>query len=98
MIEIRQTAIFAKWLRGLRDMQGRARIQMRLDRIERGLFGDVKPVGEGVSELRIDTGPGYRIYFIQRGNVMVILLCGGDKGTQSRDISAAKVMAADWKE
>jgi putative addiction module killer protein len=98
MMEIRQTAIFAKWLRGLRDMQGRARIQMRLDRIERGLFGDVKSLGDGVSELRIDTGPGYRIYFVQRGQVMVILLCGGDKGTQSRDISAAKVMAADWKE
>jgi putative addiction module killer protein len=55
-------------------------------------------LGDGVSELRIDTGPGYRIYFVQRGQVMVILLCGGDKGTQSRDISAAKVMAADWKE
>jgi putative addiction module killer protein len=98
MIEIRQTATFAKWLRGLRDMQGRARIQMRLDRIERGLFGDVKPVGDGISELRIDYGPGYRIYLIQRGQVMVILLCGGDKGTQPRDISAAKIMAADWKE
>lgn len=98
MIEIRQTGVFAKWLRGLRDVQGRARIQMRLDRIERGLFGDVKPVGEGVSELRIDTGPGYRIFFIQRGQVTVILLCGGDKGTQSRDISATKMMAADWKE
>jgi putative addiction module killer protein len=98
MIEIRQTVIFAKWLRGLRDMQGRARIQMRLDRIERGLFGDVKPVGEGVSELRIDFGPGYRIYFAQAGQVTVILLCGGDKGTQTRDIVAAKKLAAEWKE
>ena len=79
-------------------MQGRARIQMRLDRIERGLLGDVKPVGESVSEMRIDYGPGYRVYFVQRGQTMVILLCGGDKGTQSRDISAAKAMAADWKE
>jgi putative addiction module killer protein len=98
MIEIRQTSVFAKWLHGLRDMQARARIQMRLDRVERGLFGDVKPVGEGVSELRIDHGPGYRIYFVQRGQVLVVLLCGGDKATQARDISAAKAMAADWKE
>jgi putative addiction module killer protein len=98
MIEIRQTSMFVKWLRGLRDMQARARIQIRLDRIERGLFGDVKPVGEGVSELRIDHGPGYRIYFVQRGQVLVVLLCGGDKATQARDISAAKAMAADWKE
>ena len=79
-------------------MQARARIQMRLDRVERGLFGDVKPVGEGISELRIDHGPGYRIYFMQRGQVLVVLLCGGDKATQARDISAAKAMAADWKE
>ena len=71
---------------------------MRLDRVERGLSGDVKPVGEGVSELRIDHGPGYRIYFVQRGQVLVVLLCGGDKATQARDISAAKAMAADWKE
>ena len=98
MVEIRQTSVFAKWLRELRDMQARARIQMRLDRVERGLFGDVKPVGEGVSELRIDHGPGYRIYFMQRGQVLVVLLCGGDKATQARDISAAKAMAADWKE
>ena len=98
MVEIRQTSVFAKWLCELRDMQARARIQMRLDRIERGLFGDVKPVGEGVSELRIDYGPGYRLYFVQRGQVLVILLCGGDKATQARDISAAKAMAADWKE
>ena len=71
---------------------------MRLDRIERGLFGDVKRVGAGVSELRIDYGPGYRIYFVQRGPVMLILLCGGDKGTQSHDISAAKAMTGDLKE
>ena len=97
-MEIRQTVVFAKWLCGLRDMQGRARIQMRLDRIERGLVGDVKSVGEGVSEMRIDYGPGYSIYFVQRGQPIVILLCGGDKRTQSRDISAAKAMATDWKE
>ena len=97
-MEIRQTVVFARWLRGLRDMQGRARIQMRLDRIERGLLGDVKPVGESVSEMRSDYGPGYCVYYVQRGPTLVILLCGGDKGTQSRDISAAKTMAADWKE
>lgn len=79
-------------------MQGRARIQMRLDRIERGLVGNVKWVGEGVSEMRINYGPGYRIYFVQRGQPIVILLCDGDKRTQSRDISAAKAMATDWKE
>lgn len=82
-------------MHGLGDVQGRARVQMRLDRIERGLFGDVKPVGEGVSKLRIDYGLGYRVYLVQRGQVIV--LCGGDKGTQSRDIIAAKAMAADWK-
>jgi putative addiction module killer protein len=98
MVEIRQTPVFAKWLRGLRDMQARARIQMRLDRVARGLFGDVKPVGEGVNELRIDHGPGYRVYFVQRGQVLVVLLCGGDKATQARDILAAKAMAVDWKE
>ena len=98
MVEIRQTSVFAKWLRELRDMQARAPIQMRLDRVERGLFGDVKPVSESVSELRIDHRPGYRIYFVQRGQVLVVLLCGGDKATQARDISAAKAMAADWKE
>jgi putative addiction module killer protein len=98
MVEIRQTLVFAKWLRGLRDTQARARIQMRLDRVARGLFGDVKSLGEGVNELRIDHGPGYRVYFVQHGQVLVVLLCGGDKATQARDISAAKAMAADWKE
>ena len=98
MVEIRQTSVFAKWLRELRDMQARARIQMRLDRIERGLFGDVKSLGDGVSELRIDYGPGYRVYFVQRGQELVVLLCGGDKAAQARDISAAKAMAADWKD
>ena len=84
MIEIRQTEVFSKWLRGLRDRQARARIQTRIDRLQLGLAGDVKPVGEGVSELRIDYGPGYRIYFAQRGRDLVILLAGGDKRTQDR--------------
>ena len=97
-MEIRQTPVFVTWLRRLRDMEARARIQMRLDRIGRGLFGDVKPVGDGVSELRVDCGPGYRLYFVQRGATVVVLLVGGDKASQSRDIAAAKVMAATWKE
>ncbi|QUY41041.1 type II toxin-antitoxin system RelE/ParE family toxin [Acaryochloris marina] len=81
MIEVRQTDIFANWFKKLRDRKAKARIQARIDRIEIGNFGDVAPVGEGVSELRIHYGPGYRVYFIQRGPVVVILLSGGDKGS-----------------
>jgi len=95
MIEIRQTEVFSKWLRGLRDRQARARIQTRIDRLQLGLAGDVKPVGEGVSELRIDYGPGYRIYFAQRGRALVILLAGGDKRTQDKDIKTALKLARD---
>ncbi len=93
MIEVRQTEVFSKWLRELRDRQARARIQTRIDRLQLGLAGDVKPVGEGVSELRIDYGPGYRVYFTQRGREMVILLAGGDKRTQDRDIKTALELA-----
>lgn len=93
MIELRQTATFAQWLERLNDRQARARIQVRLDRLTLGLFGDVKPVGEGVSELRIDYGPGYRLYFKRRGSEVVILLVGGDKRTQSRDIRRAIALA-----
>ncbi|RJQ50729.1 MAG: type II toxin-antitoxin system RelE/ParE family toxin [Desulfobacteraceae bacterium] len=95
MIQIRQTEDFSKWLRGLRDRQARARIQTRIDRLQLGLAGDVKPIGEGVSELRIDYGPGYRIYFAQRGRALVILLAGGDKRTQDKDIKAAIKLARD---
>jgi putative addiction module killer protein len=95
MIEVRQTEVFARWIDKLRDRQARARIQIRLDRLALGLPGDVKPVGEGVSELRIDYGPGYRVYFKQQGRELVILLAGGDKRTQARDIRQALVMAAD---
>lgn len=95
MIEIRQTEVFSKWLRELRDRQVRARIQTRIDRLQLGLAGDVKPVGEGVSELRIDYGPGYRIYFSQRGRELVILLAGGDKRTQDSDIKTALKLARD---
>lgn len=95
MIEILQTAEFVKWLRDLRDTSAIARIQTRLDRVAVGNFGDVKPVGEGVSELRIKYGPGYRVYFTRRGNTVVLLLCGGDKSTQPRDITHAKRLAAE---
>jgi putative addiction module killer protein len=80
-------------LRELRDRQARARIQTRIDRLQLGLAGDVKPVGEGVSKLRIDYGPGYKVYFVQRGRELVILLAGGDKGTQDRDIKTAIKLA-----
>jgi putative addiction module killer protein len=89
MVEIRQTEVFAAWFRDLRDRQARARIQVRIDRLQLGLPGDVEPVGEGVSELRIDYGPGYRIYFTKQGREWIILLAGGDKRTQDRDIKKA---------
>ncbi len=93
MIEVRQTEVFSNWLRELCDRRARARIQTRIDRLQLGLAGDVKPVGEGVSELRIDYGPGYRVYFIRRGRELVILLAGGDKRTQDRDIKTAVQLA-----
>ena len=95
MIEIRQTEVFSGWLRGLRDRQARARIQTRIDRLQLGLAGDVKPVGEGVSELRIDYGPGYRIYFAQRERALIVLLAAGDKRTQDKDIKTAQKLARD---
>jgi putative addiction module killer protein len=95
MIEVRQTRVFREWFESLTDRRAVERIAQRLVRLQSGLFGDVKPVGEGLSELRIDYGPGYRIYFVQRGKVLVILLCGGDKRMQSRDIKAAKAMMKD---
>lgn len=95
VIEVRQTELFSQWLRELHDRQARGRIQTRIDRLQLGLIGDVKSVGEGVSELRIDYGPGYRIYFIQRGQELVVLLAGGDKRTQDRDIKTALKLARD---
>jgi putative addiction module killer protein len=89
MVEIRKTDTFAKWIDGLRDIRARALVQARIERLATGHPGDVKPVGEGVSELRIDYGPGYRVYFTKRGHSLVILLAGGNKQTQSRDISTA---------
>jgi putative addiction module killer protein len=93
VIEIRQTEIFAAWFRDLRDRRARARVQVRIDRLSLGNPGDAKPVGEGVSELRIDYGPGYRVYFVQRGATLIVLLAGGDKSTQAQDIAAALKLA-----
>lgn len=93
MIEIRKTKKYAQWLDGLRDIKARARIQARVERLATGNAGDVKPAGEGVSELRIDYGPGYRIYFTKRGRELVILLAGGDKSTQTGDIKTALRLA-----
>ena len=93
MFHLRKTQIFAEWIDGLRDTQGRARILARIERLAAGLLGDVKPIGEGVSELRIDCGPGYRVYFKKQGREIIILLAGGDKSTQSRDIKTALKLA-----
>ena len=87
---------FQEWLEGLRDKQARARIRVGLNRIRLGNFGDCKSVGSGVSELRIPLGPGYRVYFGRQGNTIVILLCGGDKGTQGEDIALAKKYWNDY--
>ena len=89
MIEVRKTEIFAKWIDGLQDIRARARILVRIERLTAGNPGDVKPVGEGVSEMRIDYGPGYRVYFKKIRQKVVILLAGGEKKTQSRDIKTA---------
>lgn len=96
MIEVRQTGVFSDWLRKLRDEKARSRILIRIRRLSLGNFGDVKPVGDGVSELRIDYGPGYRVYLQQQGNTFVLLLAGGSKKTQSTDIAKAKKLAKEW--
>ncbi|MGB8841777.1 MAG: type II toxin-antitoxin system RelE/ParE family toxin [Aliidongia sp.] len=94
-IEIRQTDVFSAWFAALRDREARARITARVRRLSLGNPGDVKPVGSGVSELRIDYGPGYRVYFVGRGHTIVVLLCGGDKRTQDRDIARAVELAQE---
>ena len=93
MIEIRKTEIFAKWIDGLHDIRARARILARIERLAAGNPGDVKPVGEGVSELRIDYGPGYRVYYKKHGRKAVILIAGGDKRTRAKDIKTALRLA-----
>lgn len=97
MVEIIKSETFSNWLDGLRDMRARAQIQTRIRRLSLGNPGDVKSIGEGLSEMRIDYGPGYRVYFMQRGAVLVIVLCGGDKTTQGQDIKTAKRLAAQWR-
>jgi len=93
MVEIRQTQTFAQWIDALKDLRARARIQARIERLAMGNAGDVKPVGEGVSELRVDYGPGYRVYFKKRGQRIIVLLAGGDKRSQTRDIKTALSLA-----
>jgi putative addiction module killer protein len=98
VLDIRQTETFAKWRSNLKDARARAAIALRLARLEFGHVGDVSPVGEGISELRIHYGPGYRVYFHRRGKTIVVLLCGGDKSTQAKDIKKAKLLAKEWSE
>ncbi|MBC7165699.1 MAG: type II toxin-antitoxin system RelE/ParE family toxin [Roseovarius sp.] len=95
MFAIRQTSTFSSWLRNLRDQRAKQKITGRLQRLKFGHFGDVEPVGHGVSELRIHEGKGYRVYFCQQGDEIIVLLCGGDKKSQQRDIAQAQRI---WKE
>lgn len=98
MLTVRRTDVFIDWLTNLKDRRAAARIAARILRLEDGNLGDVKPVGEGVSELRIHYGPGYRVYFMQAERTVILLLCGGDKHTQARDMAEAKKLAKAWKE
>ena len=97
MIEVRQTAVFRDWLDGLKDRRAQERIAQRIVRLQAGLLGDAK-FFDGIGELRVDHGPGYRVYFVKRGMVVIVLLCGGDKGSQSRDIKRAKALSAELEE
>jgi len=94
MIEVRTTSVFDMWLKSLRDQAAKAKIIARIQRVENGNFGDAK-FFDGIGELRFTHGPGYRVYFVQRGQIVVILLCGGDKSSQARDIKAALEMAKE---
>ena len=98
MIEIRRLPPFVEFINGLRDERVKAKISARIDRLAIGNAGDVAPIGEGLSELRLHFGPGYRVYFVQRGKVLIILLCGGDKSSQTRDIKWAKQLAQDMED
>jgi putative addiction module killer protein len=98
MITLQETEAFTAWMEGLRDARAKARIAQRLDRLARGNSGDAKSVGDGISEMRIDYGPGYRVYYCRHGAVLIVLLCGGDKSTQRKDIKVAKQLAKELKE
>ena len=98
MFEVIRSVVFAQWLDQLRDRQAAARVAARLRRAEQGNLGDFKFLRDGVSEMRVDVGAGYRLYFVRRGNTVIVLLCGGDKSTQSKDIDRAIEMAIVWKE
>ena len=95
MLEVRQTNLYSEWFAALRDRTAKTRIDIRIRRLSLGNAGDVKPVGEGVSELRVDHGPGYRVYFVQMADVYIVLLAGGDKSTQEKDIRKAKALARE---
>jgi putative addiction module killer protein len=97
MLELRQTTEFANWIDNLADNRAASRIAMRLVRIQSGLLGDVKSVGDSVSEFRVEYGPGYRVYFTRRGSTIILLLCGGDKQSQRRDIEKAKSLARNME-
>ncbi len=97
MARVLRTEGFDTWLRALRDLHGRARIDMRIKRLANGNPGDARPVGQGVSELRIDVGPGYRVYYASKGQELIVLLAGGDKSTQTRDIENALALWESWK-
>ena len=94
---VRRTRVVGRWLDGLKDRKGHARILLRLDRLAHGNPGQVASIGDGLSELKINTGPGYRVYYLQHGDELVLLLCGGDKSTQSKDIAAAQKLADQWR-
>jgi putative addiction module killer protein len=98
MVEVRQTERFVRWLAGLRDLRGRAKVLARIERLIAGNPGDVKPVGAGVSELRINYGPGYRVYYLHKGATLIILLAGGDKSSQAKDIAEALLLADNLTE
>ena len=97
MVEIVESATFKRWVRSLQDRRSVARINARLRNVSLGNFGDIRPIGNGISEMRIHYGPGYRLYFMRRGTTIVALLCGGDKASQQRDIERAKRLALDWR-
>jgi putative addiction module killer protein len=98
MVDVLKSDTFDLWLRGLRDSRARARIEMRIRRLSLGNPGDVQPIGAGLSEMRIDYGPGYRVYFLQRDTTVAVLLCAGDKRTQQADITTARMIAAEWRD